>query len=1009
MRVFASGVPTLFTIVSLFSLLSASAFAGSSYVTATNPLITAGAEIADNGSIDPIPIDYNNDGAIDFIAYNTAASNYTRLFTNNGSGSYTASTIPFVINFASRVFVNDVDNDGDDDITEIISGGVRYHRNNGNGTFTEVTHPVVAAGGVLEFNNAIDTFTIDANNDGAIDWVTFNEGNNTYSTLYLNSGNGSYSATTLGISGLTTLSRLRVGDVNNDGADDVTFVNSTTGAVSYFQNNGSGTFTSLTHPVAAAGATLAFNGGSGFAVDFVQQDYDADGDLDFFVYGTTSYDVVYLNNGSGSFTQSTANFGLPSFSGHLFADLDNDGDDDVILSTGGANSTYRRHDGTVGGTNNRPPRLSSSSPADGSSGLTPSANITLTFDETISSVGSKRINIYRQSNDSLVESIAANNSSRVSTSGATVTVNPTSDLLASTGYYVQVEAGALFDADGMTYQGIDDKTTLNFTTGTAGVALSTNPTLTFTNNTPSSPGIFTDGSGGSVDITGVQFEIADYADNNLNRLTSAEWVDNSFLASNDPNFSALTFPGTGDAGTNGFGIATADGSEFTLTSFVYYNWGETFSFGNTAFGYRDGVQVATHPFNGFDANYDPITVTLPSTFNNVDRVVVTITSSGYQSQPLTNHSYNSFVVGPPVANTAPTVSNPIADNFSVGEDSGNSTFTLANRFTDAETDASSLIYSVEANNNTALVGASIDNSTDVLTLSYAANASGSATITIRATDAGGLFVEDTFTVTVLSVNDAPTDIALSNASVNQSGGANAVVGTLSTTDIDHANHTYTLVSGTGSADNASFAISGTSLVANNAAALSAGTYSIRVRTTDTGSLTYEEAFTITVVDDVAPSFISGTPNMTNIGQSTATLNIIGDELSRFYFVVLPDGATAPTATQVFNLQDASGSPVAINGQQSVTPNLNSTFPISGLSLGTAYDLYVAAFDFAEPRNYQSAPTLVEFTTSAADADGNLTAGPSYNTSLASTVDTVGEAVDIFSFNLSDGGTADGLA
>ncbi|RUO37134.1 hypothetical protein CWE22_12035, partial [Pseudidiomarina aestuarii] len=42
-------------------------------------------------------------------------------------------------------------------------------------------------------------------------------------------------------------------------------------------------------------------------------------------------------------------------------------------------------------------------------------------------------------------------------------------------------------------------------------------------------------------------------------------------------------------------------------------------------------------------------------------------------------------------------------------------------------------------------------------------------------------------------------------------------------------------------------------------------------------------------------------------------------------------------------------------------------------------------------------------------DGNLTAGPSYNTSLASTVDTVGEAVDIFSFNLSDGGTADGLA
>src|SRR5690606_33246806 len=49
-----------------------------------------------------------------------------------------------------------------------------------------------------------------------------------------------------------------------------------------------------------------------------------------------------------------------------------------------------------------------------------------------------------------------------------------------------------------------------------------------------------------------------------------------------------------------------------------------------------------------------------------------------------------------------------------------------------------------------------------------------------------------------SANAAPTDIALSNSSVNQSGGANATVGTLSTTDADGSDaHTYTLVSGTG--------------------------------------------------------------------------------------------------------------------------------------------------------------------------------------------------------------------
>ena len=74
--------------------------------------------------------------------------------------------------------------------------------------------------------------------------------------------------------------------------------------------------------------------------------------------------------------------------------------------------------------------------------------------------------------------------------------------------------------------------------------------------------------------------------------------------------------------------------------------------------------------------------------------------------------------------------------------------------------------------------------------------------------------------------------------------------TLSATDADTGDtFTYALVSGTGSTDNASFSISGTTL--STAAVFDFETkssYSVRVRVTDAGGLTFERALTITVTD-----------------------------------------------------------------------------------------------------------------------------------------------------------------
>jgi hypothetical protein len=126
----------------------------------------------------------------------------------------------------------------------------------------------------------------------------------------------------------------------------------------------------------------------------------------------------------------------------------------------------------------------------------------------------------------------------------------------------------------------------------------------------------------------------------------------------------------------------------------------------------------------------------------------------------------------------------------------------------------------------------------------------SYSIRVRSTDQGGLWVEKQFTITVTNVNDTPTDISLSPSSVAENQPVNTVVGNFSTTDADTGNtFTYTLVSGAGDTDNGSFNILGSSL--RTSASFDYETKnscSIRVRSTDQGSLWVEKQFTITVTN-----------------------------------------------------------------------------------------------------------------------------------------------------------------
>ncbi|QTE94939.1 fibronectin type III domain-containing protein [Shewanella algae] len=200
-----------------------------------------------------------------------------------------------------------------------------------------------------------------------------------------------------------------------------------------------------------------------------------------------------------------------------------------------------------------------------------------------------------------------------------------------------------------------------------------------------------------------------------------------------------------------------------------------------------------------------------------------------------------------------------------------------------------------------------------------------------------------------SGNQSPTDISLSNNSVSQSGGSNAVVGTLTTTDADVGDSfSYALIAGSGDTNNGSFNLSGDSLRANNASTLVGGSYSIRVQTTDSGNATFEKAFSITVVDDLAPEVtgitIDGSPADTATSISyTVSFNELANNISTDDFNLTNTGSAAGNIASV---SASSGTSVTvtinnISGNGSLRLELKAATNISDAQANTGPAAYTS--------------------------------------------------------------------
>ena len=129
-----------------------------------------------------------------------------------------------------------------------------------------------------------------------------------------------------------------VGDVNNDGLPDLYFT-SNLGSNHLYLNKGNYRFEDVT---ARAGVADS----EGWKTGVTMADVNGDGNIDIYVSGVDYLDqhghnVLYINNGDGTFTDRTQQYGLDHV-GHstqaLFFDYDGDGDLDMYLLT---HSTHR--------------------------------------------------------------------------------------------------------------------------------------------------------------------------------------------------------------------------------------------------------------------------------------------------------------------------------------------------------------------------------------------------------------------------------------------------------------------------------------------------------------------------------------------------------------------------------------------------------------------------------------------------------------------------------------------
>ena len=288
-------------------------------------------EFVNYSSIDVVDMD--RDGDMDLLLGQPYFPSIF-LYENDGTQQFTPKNIDYVTDPYADWFNNpeicaiDFDGDGDLDIFEAYQSyyAPGWYQNDGNQNFTYSTFGLTACESCfLEYlEGAIAT---DLDKDGDADIVNGEFGN---ISIYENSGEMTFSESTLELNSSKLL--LCTGDLDGDYGIDIIAADVDNCEISWFRNGYSWDKYGQIMHFSPKYKTVIAKGLLG-ANSVFSADMDNDGDMDV-VSTAEPVNSIYLhtNDGLGNFTSDTIFTTIQGLQDARSADLDNDGDMDIILN-----------------------------------------------------------------------------------------------------------------------------------------------------------------------------------------------------------------------------------------------------------------------------------------------------------------------------------------------------------------------------------------------------------------------------------------------------------------------------------------------------------------------------------------------------------------------------------------------------------------------------------------------------------------------------------------------------